>query len=72
MKKELIISKDFVEISNTEAASIIGGGDIGDFLRCVRGTLIGNSGGAGRTFVLGITIWGMARMMGVMAECANL
>jgi hypothetical protein len=71
MRKELVIPKNCTEISQSEAASISGGNGIGDFLRCVRGTLLNGTAGKIRTIVLGTTLWGMARTMGVLVGCGT-
>lgn len=59
------------ELSLNELMSVTGGGDILDYFKCVSGAM-GSGGGAIRSFVLGVTIFGMARMVGVMTGCASL
>lgn len=57
------------ELGIDESMSVTGGDDVLTYLKCVSGAM--SSGGGGfRTFVLGATIFGMARMVGVMVGCS--
>lgn len=71
MKKQNIDPKHFTELTIDECMSITGGGGIKSYLRCVGATLTGGGGGI-RTFVLGVGLFGLARMVGVAVGCANL
>ncbi len=72
MKTKIEFLEARFQISTEEARAVTGGGEILDWLKCVRGTLTNGVGGSGRTLVLGGTLWGLARLMGVMVQCANL
>ena len=58
-------------LSLEEAKVVSGGGDILNYLKCVSGAL-GTGGGLFKSFVLGVTVFGMARVAGVMVGCASL
>jgi hypothetical protein len=62
------------ELTFDECDEINGGGDIKNAINCIIATLSGSGGGGGglRTFVLGPTLFGLARMVGVAVGCANL
>jgi bacteriocin-like protein len=70
MKKLHVTNKTLKEISREELKNITGGGEITTCLECVSTTLTG--GGGLRSFVLGVTIFGMARMLGVMVGSSGL
>jgi hypothetical protein len=70
MKKELLFSEFFKEIPIGESILLTGGGFI-DTMYCIRGTLTGNITSAVKTMVYGGTIWGMARLAGVIAGCSH-
>ena len=55
-----------------EEAELIRGGGFSDTMHCITGTLLHGFKGAAKTLVLGLSIWGMARMAGVAAECSGL
>lgn len=59
------------ELSFNESMSVTGGEDILSYLKCVSGAM-GSGGGGFRSLVLGVTVFGMARMVGVMVGCASL
>ena len=71
MKKLHVTKKTLKEISREELKNITGGGAITTCLECVSATLTGGGGGL-RSFVLGVTIFGMARMLGVMVGSSGL
>lgn len=71
MKKEILISSNLTELTMSETMTITGGGDIKSYVRCVATTLTSGGGGF-RTFVLGLGLFGMARMVGVAVGCSNL
>lgn len=71
MKKQNVDPKHFKELTIDECRSITGGGEIKSYLRCVGATLTGGGGGI-RTLVLGVGLFGLARMVGVAVGCANL
>jgi hypothetical protein len=70
MKKELKLNSRLKELTDEESVKITGGGDIIETLKCIRGTLL-NGNGSVRTVLLGMTIWGMARMAGVVTGCSQ-
>jgi bacteriocin-like protein len=72
MKKLHVTNEALKEISREELKNITGGGEIVNYLQCVSATLTGGGGGGIRSFVLGVTIFGMARMCGVMVGCSSL
>lgn len=67
MKKQ----NHIVELTTVECRAISGGGEITNYLRCV-GTTLTSGGGGIRTLVLGVGLFGLARMAGVAVGCANL
>ena len=71
MKKLHVTNKTLKEISREELKNITGGGEIVNYLQSVSTTLTGGGGGI-RSFVLGVTIFGMARMCGVMVGYSSL
>jgi hypothetical protein len=74
MKKLNMSNTGARELSREEAMSIVGGENILGYLKCVAGTITGSGGGNGglKSFVLGVTLFGMARMVGVMVGCSNI
>lgn len=71
MKKAIDSKNTFSALTADECAAITGGGEIKNYLRCVAGTLTSGGGGI-RTLVLGVGLFGLARMAGVAVGCANL
>ena len=72
MKKLNTTADGSRELSREEAIGIIGGGDgFVTYLKCVSATLTSGGGGL-RTAVLGSTVFGMARLFGVLVGCSNL
>ena len=63
--------KQSKELSREEALMVIGGNDIVNYLKCVNATLSRGGGGL-RTAMLGTTLFGMARLIGVMVGCSSL
>lgn len=74
MKKQLITTNHLPELTFDECNRITGGGDIKSTVKCIVYALAGKGGGGGgmRTFLLGPTLWGLARVVGVVVGCANL
>ena len=70
MKQRHIANRGTVELNRDELKNVTGGDDVVQYLKCVSATLT-SSGGAIRSFLLGVTIFGMARIAGVMAGCAS-
>ena len=70
MKHKLKLNDRLTELSREESIHLSGGGDILNTLKCIRGTLTSGTG-AVRTLLLGATIWGMARMAGVVVGCSK-
>ncbi|HUQ66601.1 MAG TPA: hypothetical protein VM101_10620 [Flavitalea sp.] len=71
MKKLNLARHGQIELTREESKNVTGGDGITEYLKCVTATL-GSGGGGIRTFVLGVTIFGMARMCGVMVGCSSL
>lgn len=71
MKKQIVLKNSMTELSPTESALIVGGGDITNYLRCVSSTLTSGGGGV-RTLMLGVGLFGIARLLGVAVGCSNL
>ena len=71
MEKLITTGKEKRALSREEAMALVGGNDIVRYASCVKATLTTGGGGL-RTFVLGTTIFGMARLMGVMVGCSSL
>lgn len=72
MKKLNITGNGSRELSHEEAMGIVGGGDgVMGYLKCVSATLTSGGGGL-RTALLGTTLFGMARLFGVMVGCSSL
>ena len=70
--KQMNITVEGMEALSPEEAKVVnGGGDILSYLKCVSGAL-GTGGGLFKSFVLGVTVFGMARVAGVMTGCAPL
>ena len=55
-------------MSRDELKNVTGGGDFLGYVKCVTSTLTSGGGGV-RTAILGCTIFGMARTVGVMIGC---
>jgi hypothetical protein len=71
MKKLTTEGNGFVELGPDELKKISGGGDIARYFKCVAATMTTGGGGI-KTFVLGMTIFGMSRLTGVMVGCSSL
>ena len=71
MKKLQLHVPGIKELGHDELKNVTGGEDIIKYVKCVTTTL-GTGGGGLRSFVLGVTIFGMARICGVMVGCASL
>lgn len=71
MKQLHVTNNGTIEMSRDELKNVTGGGDITEYFRCVSTTLTSGGGGI-RSFVLGVTIFGMSRMLGVMVGCSSL
>lgn len=63
--------KNVQRLDVSESISISGGGEIRNYVTCVTRTLTSGGGGI-RTAVLGVGLFGLARMLGVAVGCANL
>jgi hypothetical protein len=72
MRNQFEKVKGVSELTFNECDVINGGGEIKDTITCIVATLSGKGGGGLRTFVLGPTLFGLARMIGVAVGCANL
>jgi hypothetical protein len=74
MRNQLEKTTGLSELTFDECDVINGGGDIRNAITCIISTLSGRGGGGGglRTLVLGPTLFGLARMIGVAVGCANL
>jgi hypothetical protein len=74
MRNQFEKVKGVSELTFNECDVINGGGEIKNAITCVAATLTGRGGGGGglRTFVLGPTLFGLARIIGVAVGCANL
>ena len=70
MKSE-VLKCGATELTTEESRAIAGGGEITNYIRCVSTTLTSGGGGI-RTLVLGVGLFGLARMLGVAVGCANL
>jgi hypothetical protein len=68
MKQSHVINSGIVEMNRDELKSVTGGGDFIGYVRCVASTLTSGGGGA-RTWLLGTTVFGMARTVGVLLGC---
>jgi hypothetical protein len=68
MKKELQLKKGMVELTGAESATIIGGEDFRGYVKCVTTTLTSGGGGF-KTACLGLGLFGLARIAGVMVGC---
>lgn len=71
MEKLIMTGSGKRALSRDEAMALVGGNDIVNYAKCVRATLTTGGGGL-RTFVLGTTLFGMARLLGVMVGCSSL
>jgi hypothetical protein len=70
MKKPIILNNTTKELTAEECMGIIGGGEVSNYLRCVVTTLSSGGGGV-RTLMLGVGVFGLARLIGVAVGCAN-
>ena len=68
MKKELLTKLNVRELDSFEYASITGGSGITDHLRCVRDAYLNSPV---KTALLGGTIWGITRSIGIIVGCAG-
>lgn len=59
------------QLTREEAIAVVGGNDFVKYMKCVTATLTTGGGGL-RTLVLGHTLFGMARFMGVLVGCSSL
>lgn len=71
MKKQIILKNGMQTLNVSESAAIVGGGDIKSYIRCVSATMTSGGGGI-RTLLLGVGLFGMARMLGVAVGCSSL
>ncbi len=69
--KSDVLKSGFSPLSAEECANLRGGGEIRATVTCVARSLT-TGGGAIRTMVLGLGLFGMARIVGVAVGCANL
>ena len=70
MKKQLQLNKQVKELSKDELLNTYGGFTIIDTVKCITGTLTSGAGFV-KTILLGPTIWGMARIIGVTVGCSK-
>ena len=70
MKQLHVTNNGISEMDRDELKNVTGGDDILTYLKCVSTTLTSGGGGF-RTAVLGATIFGMARLTGVMYGCSS-
>jgi hypothetical protein len=70
MKKQVTSINKIKELTKEECIGITGGGEVTNYLRCMASTLTSGGGGV-RTLVLGVGIFGLARLIGVAVGCAN-
>jgi hypothetical protein len=70
MKQLQVKNNGIIEMDRDEMKSVTGGDDIITYLKCVSTTLTSGGGGV-RTAILGATIFGMARLAGVLYGCTN-
>jgi len=71
MNKQYHLTGNIKELTVEECNNITGGGEIKNYIRCVGATLTSGGGGI-RTLMLGVGLFGMARILGVAVGCANL
>ena len=71
MKQLHVTNNGMMELERDELKSITGGDDIIKYLQCVSATLTSGGGGSARSLLLGVTIFGMARLAGVMYGCLS-
>lgn len=69
--KPQTVRKNVTQLNHEECVAITGGGEIQTYVRCVGATLTRGGGGI-RTLVLGVGLFGLARILGVAVGCANL
>jgi hypothetical protein len=68
MKQLNVANNGMIEMDREELKNVVGGGDIMGYAKCVAATLTSGGGGV-RTLLLGTTVFGMARVLGVMVGC---
>ena len=68
MKQSHVANNGIIEMNHDELKRITGGGDILGYVKCVASTLTSGGGGV-RTLLLGTTVFGMARTVGVLLGC---
>jgi hypothetical protein len=68
MKQFHVINNGIIELGRDELKIVTGGGDILGYVKCVASTLTSGGGGV-RTLLLGTTVFGMARTVGVLIGC---
>ena len=68
MKQSHVKNSGTIEMSRDELKSVTGGGDFIGYVKCVASTLTSGGGGV-RTLLLGTTVFGMARTVGVLMGC---
>ena len=71
MKTLHVTNEALKEISREELKNVTGGGEILNYLNCDSPTLTIGGGGS-RSFLMGVTIFGMARIIGVMVGSSGL
>ena len=68
MKQSHVKNSGTIEMGRDELKSVTGGGDFIGYVKCVASTLTSGGGGV-RTLLLGTTVFGMARTVGVLMGC---
>lgn len=68
MKQETLFHNAVLPVDD---AKRLRGGGIIDTLRCVNGTVRHSASSMLKSIVLGGTIWGVARMVGIIEECSH-
>ncbi|MBL7734419.1 MAG: hypothetical protein JNL51_03090 [Chitinophagaceae bacterium] len=68
MRKDLLTKLNLRELDPAEYASITGGNAVADHLRCVRDAYMNSPA---KTVLLGGTIWGIVRTLGIIVGCAG-
>ncbi|HRE53037.1 MAG TPA: hypothetical protein PK339_16580 [Flavitalea sp.] len=68
MQKDLLTNLNLRELNSVEYTSITGGGGMSIHLKCVRNAYMNSPA---KTVLLGGTIWGMARTLGIIVGCAG-
>ena len=70
MKQLHVTNNGIIEMNRDELKNVTGGDDVLSYLKCVSTTLTSGGGGL-RTAILGYTLFGMARLAGVMYGCSS-